>query len=79
MCQVDIFLTLVNDFTITSYAKLYCKKQFQRNLIQSSMYIGSISGLIIMNIVSDKYGRRFAFLIGNAFAVAGSLCNSNFT
>jgi MFS family permease len=43
------------------------------------MYIGSISGLIIMNIVSDKYGRRFAFLIGNAFAVAGSLCNSNFT
>jgi MFS family permease len=38
------------------------------------MYIGSISGLIIMNIISDKYGRKFSFLIALVTSVFGALC-----
>lgn len=35
------------------------------------MYVGSILGLIIMNLVSDRYGRKFAFVIGLGFCIAG--------
>jgi MFS family permease len=38
------------------------------------MYIGSISGLIVMNLIADKYGRRFSFLISIALAIVGTSC-----
>lgn len=64
----------VDNFSITATVGLYCDHQFERNLIQSSMYIGSISGLIVMNLIADKYGRRFSFLISIALAIVGTSC-----
>jgi hypothetical protein len=36
------------------------------------MYVGSISGLIVMNLVSDKKGRKFAFMISSGLTVVGA-------
>lgn len=38
------------------------------------MYIGSISGLVIMNIVSDRWGRRFSFIISMMLCIIGASC-----
>lgn len=65
---------LVNDFTVTAECHLYCENQILRNIIQSSIYIGSISGLIIMGIISDKYGRKFAYRIAGFIQIFGTLC-----
>ena len=55
-------LHLVNDFTIVAYAGLYCEKQGQRDLIQSTLPIGSFLGLILMNYMSDRKGRRLTII-----------------
>lgn len=65
----------VDKFTITAKVELYCERQFERNLVQSSMYIGSISGLVIMNLVSDRKGRKFSFMISSGLTVIGTACN----
>lgn len=65
---------LVNDFTITAYADLYCDNQTYRNLIQSTLYIGSVMGLFIMNMLSDTKGRKFSFLLSWGIANIGILC-----
>lgn len=43
------------------------------------MYIGSISGLIVMNLIADKYGRKFSFLISLVIAIAGTACTHPLT
>jgi MFS family permease len=54
---------------------LYCTRQYQRSIIQSSLSIGSLLGLIIMNIVGDLKGRKYALLVDLILAVLSSLCN----
>lgn len=71
-----LIFNLVNDFTITAYAGLYCENQTYRNLIQSTLYIGSIMGLFIMNMLSDTKGRKFSFTLSLAIANVGILCTS---
>ena len=66
----------VNDFTITAYAGLYCENQTYRNLIQSTLYIGSVIGLFIMNMLSDTKGRKFSFVLSLAIANVGVLCKN---
>ena len=60
-----------NDYTITYYAELYCDKEFERDVIQSFLYMGSIIGLFVMNVVSDTKGRKFGFLIAMGTATVG--------
>lgn len=67
-------ISSVDANSITGSVGLYCDRQVQRNFIQSSMYIGSISGLIIMNLIADKFGRRFSFLISLGLAIVGNVC-----
>lgn len=54
--------------------ELYCEQQYKRSIIQSSLSIGSLLGLIIMNIVSDLKGRKTALLIDLCLGVSSSLC-----
>lgn len=43
--------------------ELYCDQQYKRSIIQSSLAIGSLMGLIIMNVLSDLKGRKLALVI----------------
>lgn len=60
---------LVNDFTITASAGLYCDGQGNRNLIQSISSIGSIFGLYVVNWISDAKGRKTASILGQSIAI----------
>lgn len=53
---------------------LYCDKQGERDAIQALLSIGSLVGLIVMNVVSDIRGRKFVLIIDLIIAVLGSLC-----
>lgn len=53
--------------------RLYCSEQYKRSLIQSSLAIGSLLGLIIMNVISDIKGRRFALLVDLFIATLSAL------
>lgn len=58
--------------------ELYCAQQIKRTIIQSSLSVGSLIGLIVMNIVSDMKGRRTALLIDLCLAMVsvGSTINN---
>lgn len=43
--------------------RLYCDSQYKRSIIQASLSVGSLLGLIIMNVVSDVKGRKYALLV----------------
>jgi MFS family permease len=59
---------------MTASIGLYCDYEWARVLIQSSFPIGSFTGLMVMNLISDMQGRRRAFLIALAVTVGGILC-----
>ena len=53
-----------NDYTLTAKNGLYCgEKADDRNLIQSMVGLGSLFGVIIVNILSDFIGRKFSYLL----------------
>jgi MFS family permease len=58
-----------SSFTIVGELSLYCDKQFERNLIQSSLAFGAVAGLLIINYVSDTQGRKFGLLVGQFVAI----------
>lgn len=62
-----------NDFTITKYMGLYCGRQGSRDAIQAMLSVGSLLGLIIMNVVSDLRGRRLALIADLAIATLSAL------
>ena len=66
---------LVDDFTLTYHAELYCGKQWARLTIQSIFPIGSFVGLMIINLVSDTKGRRTAILLDLLISLIGLLRN----
>lgn len=49
--------------------ELYCDQQLKRSVIQSSLSVGSLVGLIVMNIIADLKGRRTALLMDLGLAV----------
>ena len=53
---------------------LICDKQLERSIIQSSVSIGSLLGLLVMNIVSDLKGRKYALLADLYLGIASALC-----
>lgn len=59
------------DFTIVAAAELYCDKQVDRNIIQSIAFLGAITGLLAINYISDKRGRKSAMLLAQAVAILG--------
>lgn len=77
-CPILDECRFVDPHTITVEVGLYCDKQFERDMIQAVMYIGSITGLIIMNLVSDRFGRKLAFLSSVALCLIGSICKQLF-
>lgn len=54
--------------------ELYCDQQYKRSIIQSSLAIGSLMGLIIMNVLSDLKGRKLALVIDFLIATLSALC-----
>lgn len=54
--------------------ELYCDQQYKRSIIQSSLAIGSLMGLIIMNLLSDLKGRKLALVIDFLIATLSALC-----
>jgi MFS family permease len=59
---------------MTSSIGLYCDLEWARVLIQACFPIGSFTGLMVMNLVSDTRGRRQAFLISLFITVIGIIC-----
>jgi len=62
-----------NDFTITKRLGLYCDRQTERDLIQALLSVGSLLGLILMNVISDIRGRKLALVIDLVIAALSSL------
>lgn len=54
--------------------KLYCKKQFERVSYQTMFSIGSLIGLICMNIIADTKGRRISVILSLILANIGCIC-----
>ena len=65
---------LVNDYTIVARLELYCDRQAERSMIQSALPIGSFAGLILMNYLSDRKGRRLAVIMDLFIGLLGCLC-----
>lgn len=42
---------------------LYCENEWARDLIQSIFGVGSMCGLLVMNLVSDTKSRKLAILL----------------
>lgn len=55
--------------------RLYCDDQYKRSILQSSLSIGSLFGLIVMNFVSDIKGRKFALIADLGIAVLSTASN----
>jgi len=72
--SVTFFLSVVDHFTMTSSIGLYCDLEWARVLIQACFPIGSFTGLMVMNLISDTRGRRQAFLISLSITVVGIIC-----
>lgn len=53
---------------------LYCDRQNERDLIQSSLSIGSLIGLVLMNFISDLRGRRLALIADLIIGTLSALC-----
>lgn len=53
---------------------LYCDRQGERDLIQSSLSIGSLIGLVLMNFLSDLRGRRLALIADLIIGTLSALC-----
>ena len=68
-----IKLLLVDSYSITAQAELYCSRANERNLIQSMVFVGSIFGLVLMNLVSDRYGRKVSFRISLFLCLLGAV------
>lgn len=68
-----------NDYTIVAKMGLYCSQQYKRSIIQSSLSVGSLLGLVIMNVLSDLKGRRYALLADLSLAAASALGNPALT
>ena len=66
---------LDNPYTGTGYANLYCDKSASRNIVQSSIYIGSIIGLLVLTPFADEKGKKKVFLIAIALCIFGLLSN----
>lgn len=52
---------------------LYCERQGSRDAIQAMLSVGSLLGLIIMNVVSDLRGRRLALIVDLLIATLSAL------
>ena len=57
---------------------LYCDMGSARVLIQSIFPVGSFIGLIVINLLSDTRGRKFAFQLTLSICLIGILCNFYF-
>lgn len=64
-----------NEFTLTADMGLYCDMESARVLIQSIFPIGSFIGLIVVNLLSDTRGRKFAFQLTLSICLVGILRN----
>lgn len=70
---IDLF-NLVNPYTATIYANLYCDNSTERNIIQSAVYIGAIIGLLGLVPFADSKGKKKMFLIAISLCIIGLLC-----
>lgn len=51
---------------------LYCDRQDERDLIQALLSVGSLLGLVLMNVISDIRGRRLALVVDLVIAAISS-------
>lgn len=52
---------------------LYCDRQGERDLIQALLSVGSLLGLVLMNVISDIRGRKLALVADMIIAVISCL------
>lgn len=55
--------SLVNSFTAVARNNLYCEKESERHLIQSSFWLGALMGVFFIPFLSEIKGRKVAFII----------------
>jgi MFS family permease len=65
----------VNDFTATAYAGLICEEQAERSLIQSTVYIGAILGLLVITPFADTIGKKKLFVLTQGMIIVGLIRN----
>lgn len=60
-----------NSFTIVARLGLYCDRQSDRTDVQSTIFIGSILGLLLINYFSYLKGKRLAILAVQIISIIG--------
>ena len=68
-----LFFISVQQFSLTARLHLYCDRQLDRVLFQTLFSVGSLVGLLCMNILADTKGRRFSTLLSLTIAQVGIL------
>ena len=59
---------------MTASIGLYCDLEWARTFIQSCFPIGSFTGLMVVNLISDTKGRKEAFLMALSITISGLGC-----
>ena len=73
--SVCLLLKIPDDFfSLTAQMKLFCEFKSARIAIQSIFPIGSIIGLILINLLSDTKGRKVAIQVTFLISIVGILC-----
>ena len=62
-------------FTITAHMNLYCDHKYVRDSIISSQFVGSVTGLILLSILADKFGRKIIIVSTLYLTFMGAISN----
>ena len=63
----------INSLVIPILDKQWKMNEFEKGFLAGALFLGYIIGAIIVGIISDRYGRKFAFTTGNIFALIFSI------
>jgi len=53
---------------------LYCDQQDSRDIIQAMSPVGAVLGMIIVNSIADKKGKKIAFFTSQTVGMSGVIC-----
>ena len=57
---------------------MFCENKLYRSTAQSSLYIGSAFGLLLLGIFADNFGRKKGLIISLIIDIFGAFCKLKF-
>jgi MFS family permease len=74
-CSIIQFCSPANPSSLTSKLELYCDgRKNDRNLIQSASGLGGMLGVLMVNWLADRKGKRFCIILSIFLGALHSYC-----